>query len=72
MHPRSKPPPPAHGEKPRVPLGLESHFRPVWHEWLYRIAPKITEKLKPLKHEHGDAVGRGDTIALECKEQLKE
>ena len=23
-------------------LGIESHFGPVSHEWLYRIAPKIT------------------------------
>ena len=35
------------GLKLRVPLGLESHFEPVWHEWLYRVGPKIIETLKP-------------------------
>ena len=35
-----------HGVNPRVPLDLESHFGPIRHEWLYRIAPKITETLK--------------------------
>ena len=35
------------GVNPRVPLGLEPQFGPVRHEWLYRIAPKIVETLKP-------------------------
>ena len=40
--------PPGHGVNPRVPLGLESHFGLVRHfVRLYRIAPKITDTLKP-------------------------
>ena len=39
---------------PNAPLGLESHFGPVRHEWLYRIAPKIIETFKPY---HDDNVG---------------
>ena len=50
----SKHRPPAHGVSPCVPFGLESHFGPVWHEWLYGIAPKIIETLKPY---HDDNVG---------------
>ena len=42
------------GKNPRVTLGLESHFGPVRHEWLYRIAPKIIETHKPY---HDDNVG---------------
>ena len=38
----------------RVRLGLESHFEPARHEWLYRIAPKIIETLKSY---HGGNVG---------------
>ena len=38
------------------PLGLESHYGPVRHEWLYLIVPKIIETLKPY---HDDTVGRG-------------
>ena len=30
-----------------VPLGLESHFGPLRHEWLYRITSIIIETLKP-------------------------
>ena len=45
--PGSEPWPLAHGVNSRVPLGLESHFRPVKHEWLYRIARKIIQPLKP-------------------------
>ena len=44
---------------PRVPLGLESHFELVRLEWLYRIASKITETLKPYhERQRGDTVGR--------------
>ena len=44
---------PALSVKPPVPLGLEAHFGPAWHEWLYRIAPNIIT----LKRYHGDNVG---------------
>ena len=43
----SVPPPRTHDVHPRVRLGLEPHFGPVKHEWLYRIALKITETLSP-------------------------
>ena len=52
---RSEPQLPAHGVNRRVPLGLESHFGPVRHEWLYRIAPKITETFKPYHDENAKA-----------------
>ena len=39
-------PRPAYGVNPRVLCSLESHFGPVSHEWLYRIARKIIETLK--------------------------
>ena len=42
------------GVNPRVTLGLESHFRPIRYEWVYRIAPKIIETLKPY---HDDNLG---------------
>ena len=44
---KTEPRPPAHGVNSCVPLDLESHFGPVWREWLYRIAPNIFETLKP-------------------------
>ena len=50
----SEPRPAAHGVNPRGPLGLKSHFGLVRHELLYRLALKITEKLKPY---HDDKVG---------------
>ena len=49
--------PSARGVSPRVPLGQESHFRPVRQgraSRFYRIAPKIIETLKP---HHDDNVG---------------
>ena len=46
--------PPAHGVNHRVPLGLESHFGPVRHEGLYRIALRIIDTHKPY---HDDNVG---------------
>ena len=45
---------------PRVPFGLESHFRPVRHEWLYYIAPKIIDTLKPY---HDNNVGTQPVIS---------
>ena len=54
MRPGSEPRPSAHGVNPRVHLVLESHFGPVWHEWLYLHSQKITEKLKAY---HDDNVG---------------
>ena len=45
-----------------MPLGLESHFGPVRHEWLYLNSSKITETLKPYIDDNvGDAVS-GDTV----------
>ena len=52
--PGSEPHSLAHDLNPRVPLGLESHFRPGRHEWFYRLAPKIIETIKPY---HDDNVG---------------
>ena len=46
--------------KPRVPLGLESHFGPVRHKWSYRMALNIIETLKLY---HDDNVWSGDTVS---------
>ena len=46
--------PQAHGVNLRVPFGLESHFGPVRHEWLYPKAPKIIESIKTY---HDDNLG---------------
>ena len=53
--PGSEPRPLGYGANPCVPLALESHFEPITHEWLYRIAPKIIETHKPY---HDDNVER--------------
>ena len=43
----------------QIPLGLESPFGLVRHEWLYGIAPKIIETLKPYYDDNvGYTVGR--------------
>ena len=40
---------------------MESHFGPVWYQWLYRIAPKIIEMLKPY---HDDNVGTQSALII--------
>ena len=52
--------------EPRVPLGLESHFEPVRHESLYRIAPNIIETLKPYHDDNVVTQSAGMKLDLSC------
>ena len=62
----SEPRPPAHGVNPRVPLG-ESHFGPVRHEWLHRIAPKIIETLNSYHDDNVETQsGAGSWMRPNC------
>ena len=51
--PGSEPQPSAHGVNPRVPLGMASHFGPVRHEGLYRIAPRMIDTFVCVNHPRG-------------------
>ena len=53
------------GVNPRVPLGPESHFGPVRHEWFYRIAPKIIETLKPYHDDYMGTQSAGIVLMLQ-------
>ena len=44
--------------KPRVLLGLESHFGPVRHDWLYLHSPKDNWNAQVLPDETVETVGR--------------
>ena len=72
MYPGSEPRPPAHGVNLHVPLGLESHFRLVRHEWLYRIATNIIEMLKPTTTMLGHSRQGGSRVShKKCTTPIK-
>ena len=62
--PGSEPPRSARGVNPRIPLGLTSHRGPIRHEWLYRIAPRITDTYKPYHDDNLGTQSAGNVLLI--------